>query len=98
MNRKTLIAAGLLCLCTSPAFAFTIPEMAPDMAKAVKSIWTDQMAAEKASAFDAGEAWMGQADMSAAKSAGAKTFDKGLGIAPAEATTKMAAFGDPNLD
>ncbi|MBV9884779.1 MAG: hypothetical protein JO276_17355 [Sphingomonadaceae bacterium] len=61
MTRKFLIAAGLLCLGTSPAFAFSIPPMAPDMAKAVKDVWADQMAAEKPSIFDTGEAWMSQA-------------------------------------
>jgi len=60
MNR-TLIAVGLLCLGTSPAFAFAIPAMAPDMAKAVKDVWADQMAAEKPGIFDTGEAWMGAA-------------------------------------
>ena len=49
MKQKFLIAAGLLALGASPAFAFTIPAMKPDMAKAVKQIWTDQMAAEQAS-------------------------------------------------
>jgi hypothetical protein len=61
MKRKILIAAGLLCLGTSPAFAFAIPPMKADMAKAVKDVWADQMAAEQPSAFDTGEAWMGSA-------------------------------------
>ena len=61
MKQKILIAAGLLCLGTSPAFAFTIPPMAPDMAKAVKEVWTDQMASERANSFGTGEAWMGEA-------------------------------------
>ena len=60
MNRS-LILASLLCLGTSPAFAFTIPAMAPDMAKAVKAVWTDQKAAGKPGLFDTGEAWMGTA-------------------------------------
>jgi hypothetical protein len=71
MKRKFLIAAGLLCLGTSPAFAFTIPSMAPDMAKAVKEIWTDQMAAEQPGIFDAGEAWMGVAKAPKVESAAA---------------------------
>jgi len=58
---KSLLAAGLLCLGASPVFAFTIPAMAPDMAKAVKAVWTDQKAAEKPGIFDTGEAWMGAA-------------------------------------
>ena len=66
MKRKFLIAAGLLCLGTSPALAFSMPAMAPDMAKAVKDVWAGQMAADqatpgKAGIFDAGEAWMSEA-------------------------------------
>ena len=71
MKQKFLIAAGLLCLGTGPAFAFTIPAMAPDMAKAVKEVWTDQMAAEQPSIFDTGEAWMGETKTPKAASAGA---------------------------
>jgi hypothetical protein len=78
MKQKILIAAGLLCLGTSPAFAFTIPAMAPDMAKAVKDVWADQMAAERASIFDTGEAWMGEAKAPKVLSAGAGSFDDGL--------------------
>ena len=59
MTRKILIAAGLLCLGTSPAFAFTLPPMAPDMTKAVKQVWAEQLAVEQPNAFDTGEAWMG---------------------------------------
>ena len=73
MKHKFLIAAGLLALGASPALAFSIPPMKPDMAKAVKDVWADQMAAsqtsldktatdqavpEKLSPFDTGEAWM----------------------------------------
>jgi hypothetical protein len=97
MTRKILIAAGLLCLGTGPAFAFTIPAMKPDMAKAVKEVWTDQMAAEQASIFDTGEAWMGDAKMPKVESSAA-TFDDKLSAKSAEATTKMAALGDPDLD
>jgi hypothetical protein len=60
MKHRILIAAGLLCL-GGPAFAFAIPAMAPDMAKAVKDVWADQMASEKPSLFDTGEAWMSDA-------------------------------------
>ena len=82
MKQKILIAAGLLCLGTSPAFAFTIPAMAPDMAKAVKSIWTDQMAAEQPKA----------------QSAGTESFGEALAAKPADATVELTAAGDPNLD
>jgi len=82
MNRKILFAAGLLCLGTSPAFAFTIPAMAPDMAKAVKSIWTDQMAAERASA----------------QSGAAKATGETLAAKSGDATIKPAELGDPDLD
>ena len=54
---KNLLAAGLLCLGASPVFAFTIPAMAPDMAKAVKAVWTDQKAAGQPATFETGEAW-----------------------------------------
>jgi hypothetical protein len=97
MKQKILIAAGLLCLGTSPAFAFTIPAMAPDMAKAVKAVWTDQMAAERASVFDTGEAWMSAVKTPKAVSAGAQA-DESLAAKPADVTPKMAAFGDPDLD
>ena len=94
--KKTLIAAGLLCLGTSPAFAFTIPAMAPDMAKAVKAVWTDQMAAERPSIFDTGEAWMSEVKPPKIQSAGAAKFDDALAAKPADATIKMAALGDPD--
>src|SRR3569623_2055325 len=61
MKRKFLAAAGLLCLGTSSAFAFSMEPMAPDMAKAVKDVWAQQMMAEKPSIFDTGEAWMSDA-------------------------------------
>jgi hypothetical protein len=61
MKRKYLIAAGLLCLGTGPAFAFSMPAMAPDMAKAVKDVWADQMAAQKPGIVAAGESWMSDA-------------------------------------
>ena len=60
MKHRILIAAGLLCL-GGPAFAFAIPAMAPDMAKAVKDVWADQMAAQKPSIYDTGAAWMSDA-------------------------------------
>ena len=60
MKHRILIAAGLLCL-GGPAFAFSIPAMAPDMAKAVKDVWADQMAAQKPSIFETGAAWMSDA-------------------------------------
>ena len=62
MKRRILIAAGLLCL-GGPAFAFSIPAMAPDMAKAVKDVWADQMAAQKPSMLDTGAAWMSDAKL-----------------------------------
>src|SRR5436309_2363407 len=62
MKHRILIAAGLLCL-GGPAFAFAIPAMAPDMAKAVKDVWADQMAAQKPSMLDTGAAWMGDAKL-----------------------------------
>jgi hypothetical protein len=68
MKHRILIAAGLLCLGTGPAFAFTIPAMAPDMAKAVKDVWADQMATQKPSILAAGETWM--SDAKAAKPEG----------------------------
>jgi len=89
MKRKILIAAGLACLGTSPAFAFTIPAMAPDMAKAVKEVWTDQMAAERPSIFDTGEAWMGEAKTPKAASAAAYSFDDSL-AAKSDAPAKLA--------
>ena len=95
--KKTLIAAGLLCLGTSPAFAFTIPAMAPDMAKAVKEVWTDQMAAERPSIFDTGEAWMSPLKTPKAESGGAQADDETI-AKPADLTPKMAALGDPDLD
>jgi hypothetical protein len=81
MKRKFLIAAGLLCLGSSPAFAFAMPDMAPDMAKAVKQVWADQLAAEQQAPgiFDTGEAWMGTAKapkpIFAAASADKDAFD-----------------------
>jgi opacity protein-like surface antigen len=78
MKKKILIAAGLLCLGAGPAFAFTIPPMAPDMAKAVKEVWTDQMAAEQPGVFDTGEAWMGEAKSPKMLSAAADSFDDSL--------------------
>jgi hypothetical protein len=80
MKQKILIAAGMLCLGTSPAFAFTIPAMAPDMAKAVKDVWMDEAKTPKA------------------QSAGAEAFDPALPVTPADAVTKTAALGDPDLD
>jgi hypothetical protein len=61
MKYRILIAAGLLGLGSGPAFAFAIPAMAPDMAKAVKDIWADQMAAQKPAVLDTGAAWMSDA-------------------------------------
>jgi hypothetical protein len=98
MKKKILITAGLICLGSSPAFAFTIPAMAPDMAKAVKSVWTDQMAAERAGKFGAGEAWMDAGKTPRAESAGMANFDDALAAKPAVATPAMAALGDPDLD
>ena len=98
MKRKILIAAGLACLGTSPAFAFTIPTMAPDMAKAVKEVWTDQMAAERPSIFDTGEAWMGQAKAPKVESTGAEAFDDALAAKSADLPAKAEAAGDPDLD
>ena len=98
MKRKILIAAGLLCLGTGPAFAFTIPPMKPDMAKAVKDVWADQMAAEQPSALDTGEAWMGESKMPKVQSSAADAFDDGLAAKADDADTKMAALGDPDLD
>jgi hypothetical protein len=98
MKRNILIAAGLLCLGTSPAFAFTIPSMKPDMAKAVKEVWTDQMAAEQASLHGAGEAWMGEAKAPKIQAADAATFKDAFDSKSAEATTELAALDDPDLD
>jgi hypothetical protein len=98
MKQKILIAAGLLCLGTSPAFAFTIPAMAPDMAKAVKAVWTDQKAAEQPSIFDTGEAWMSQVKPPKVESAGSEAFADAPAAKPNDVTTKMAALGDPDLD
>ena len=61
MKHRILIAAGLICLGASPAFSFAIPAMAPDMAKAVKDVWADQMAAQKPTILAAGETWMSDA-------------------------------------
>jgi len=88
MKRKILIAAGLLCLGTSPAFAFTIPPMKPDMAKAVKDVWAEQMAAEP-SAIDTGEAWVGESKMPKAESSAVNAFDDGLPAKAAENELKM---------
>lgn len=82
MKQKILIAAGLLCLGTSPAFAFSIPKMAPDMAKAVKDVWADQMAVEQPSIFDTGGAWMGSAKAPKPGFAAATSFDKAAADLP----------------
>jgi hypothetical protein len=95
MKQKFLAAAGLLCLGTGSALAYTIPAMAPDMAKAVKAVWTDQMAAERTSTFDTGEAWMGEAKAPKAQNAAAATFDDAGKTA--DATVETAALGDPDL-
>jgi hypothetical protein len=92
MKQKFLIAAGLLCLGTGPAVAFTIPAMAPDMAKAVKEVWTDQMAVEKPGIFDTGEAWMSEAKIPKAVSAADHSFDDSLAAKSADLTPKMAAL------
>ena len=91
--KKSLLAAGLLCLGASPVFAFTIPAMAPDMAKAVKAVWTDQKAAEKPNVFDTGEAWMGAAVQPKIETAAAD--DAVLAKAPLEA--KAASLADTDL-
>lgn len=98
MKRKILIAAGLLCLGTSPAFAFTIQEMKPDMAKAVKDVWAQQLAIEQPSAVDTGEAWIGESKIPKVKSSAVSTFDDGLADKVAGSDVKMAALGDPDLD
>jgi hypothetical protein len=98
MKRKILIAVGLACLGTSPAFAFSIPKMAPDMAKAVKDVWVDQMATEQPGIFDTGEAWMGEAKAPKMISAGADSFDESLAAGDAEAVAKTEGLGDPDLD
>src|SRR3982751_5010152 len=97
MKQKILIAAGLLCLGTSPAFAFTIPAMAPDMAKAVKDVWADQLAAEKPGIFDTGEAWMGESKLPKFENGGANSFDDSLASKADDAESRMAP-GDPDLD
>jgi hypothetical protein len=89
MKRKILIAAGLLCLGTSPAFAFSLEPMAPDMAKAVKAVWADQLAVEQPSIFDTGEAWMGNAKAPKPEFAAAVT-DKAAFDLPAKAQGSLA--------
>jgi hypothetical protein len=86
LKQKTLIAAGLLCLGASPAFAYALPAMAPDMAKAVKSLWTDQMAAEQPGVFDTGEAKAPKAQGAAADAYDAASADKPV--------VETAALGD----
>ena len=98
MKRKILIAAGLLCLGTSPAFAFTIEEMKPDMAKAVKDVWAEQLAIEQPSAIEAGEAWIGESKMPKFEGSAVSTFDDGLADKAAGTDVKLAALGDPDLD
>ena len=89
---KSLLAAGLLCLGASPVFAFTIPAMAPDMAKAVKAVWTDQKAAEKPGIFDTGEAWMGATVQPKIETAAVD--DRVLAKAPLEVKTASLAGAD----
>lgn len=96
MKQKFLAAAGLLCLGTGSALAFTIPAMAPDMAKAVKAVWTDQMAVERPSNFDTGEAWMGEIKTPKAQNAAAAAFDDAG--KSADGAVETAALGDPDLD
>ncbi len=98
MKQKFLAAAGLLCLGAGSAYAFTIPAMAPDMAKAVKAVWTDQMAAEQPSIFDTGEAWMSEAKTAKAGTLGAKAYGDALAAKSEDVTVTMAAVGDPDLD
>jgi hypothetical protein len=99
MKRKTLIAAGLLCLGAGPAMAFTIPAMAPDMAKAVKSVWTDQMAAEQQpSIYDTGETWMGDAKLPKFQSAAVKDYDSAWAGKPADAAAKASLASDSSFD
>jgi hypothetical protein len=96
MKRRFLIATGLLCLGAGSAYAFTIPAMAPDMAKAVKAVWADQMAAERPSIFETGEAWMSEAKPAKVQDASLFAFDDSA--KPADASVKLAAPGDPDLD
>lgn len=67
--KKIILAAGAL-LMSGTAYAYA-PDMAPDMAKAVKSIWADvkqdAIATDRAGTFSAGESWMGTAKGPAAK-------------------------------
>jgi hypothetical protein len=103
MKHNILIAAGLIGLGTSPAFAFTLPAMAPDMAKAVKSVWVDQMAAERASIFETGEAWMSPVKSPKAEAAlaqdDAPLAEKPvLAAKPVEATAEAVVPADPDLD
>src|SRR5689334_13746379 len=96
MKQKFLIAAGLLCLGTSPAFAFAMPDMAPDMAKAVKQVWADQMSVEQPSIFDTGEAWMGTAKAPKPSFAAATVEKNALDLpAKADATVEKAALDLP---
>ena len=64
--------------------------MAPDMAKAVKEVWTDQMAAERPNIFDTGEAWMGEAKTPKAASAAAYSFDDFMAAKSDDAPAKIA--------
>src|SRR3954468_24237517 len=97
MKRKTLIAAGLLCLGAGPAMAFTIPAMAPDMAKAVKSVWTDQMAAEQLGIYDTSETWMGEAKLPKFQSAAAGDYDAAWTGKPAGEAAKMSLASDSSF-
>ena len=91
MQRKLLIAAGLFCLGTSPAFAFTLPPMAPDMTKAVKQVWADQLKAEQAAAtINAGETWMGPA-----KSAGLTVEKASFDLAKSDDLDAKAGPSEP---
>lgn len=96
MKQKTLIAAGLLCLGASPALAFALPAMAPDMTKAVKSVWADQMAAEQPRIFDTGAAFKGDAKAPKLESAAVDAYDAASAGKPLLART--AKLGDPDLD
>jgi hypothetical protein len=98
LKQKTLIAAGLLCLGASPAFAYALPAMAPDMAKAVKSLWTDQMAAEKIGLVAGGETWMGDAKAPRVQSAAVDAYDAASANKAVDMAGKTAMAGDPDLD
>jgi len=92
MKQKFLIAAGLLCLGTSPALAYAMPDMAPDMAKAVKQVWADQTKAEQPSIFETGEAWMGTAK-APKPSFAAATVEKDAIDMPAKSDASLAMAG-----